>query len=102
MNQHMLPGIKKYANIEQWAVAQLADDAFITQFATNPNEDLAETALLVYGLHSNPNVIPPNVVDAIVELVAHRNKVVLSKMEQEEKQHIQPWFIHNIGPSGGH
>jgi len=76
---------QKYSDTDLWRAAQLADDAFITQYAADrPNEDLAETALLVYGLHNNPAMIPPHVSDALTELVPNRIKVILSIMEHEE------------------
>lgn len=77
---------KKYADTELWWAAQMADDAFITQYAKNSGEDLAETALLVYGLHTNPNKVPPDVADALTELVPNRTKAILSIMEREEKR----------------
>jgi len=78
-----------YADTEVWRAAQLADDAFITEYAKVPNEDLAETALLVYGLHKNPKMMPRNVADAIRALVPNRTRVILSIMEHEDKQQLK-------------
>ncbi len=77
---------KKYAYTELWRAAQLADDAYITQYAKGSNEDMAETALLVYGLRTNPDAVPANVSEALTELVPNRTKVIRSIMEHEEKQ----------------
>jgi len=63
----------------------LADDAFITQYAKKSGEDLAETALLVYGLHTNPDRVPPDVTEALATLVPNRTKAILSIMKREEK-----------------
>jgi len=76
---------RKYAGTELWRAAQLADDAFITQYAKKSGEDLAETALLVYGLHTNPDRIPPDVTEALATLVPNRTKAILSIMKREEK-----------------
>lgn len=78
---------KQHANSDLWRAAQLADDAFITQYAAdNPKvEDLAETALLVYGFYKNPDAVPSNVSNALVALVPNRMKVIRSIMEFEER-----------------
>lgn len=76
---------RKYNHTDLWKAAQLSDDTFITQYAADrPSEDFAETVLLVYGIHTNPEEIPASVSDALT-LIPNRTKVILSIMEHEEK-----------------
>lgn len=52
---------KRYMRDDDWRAAQIADNRFVTDYARRgyPREDMAETALLAWGILRYPGRIPP-------------------------------------------